>query len=539
MSWGNWNFGGSTTRQQAANNFLNSGNINTAFGGTACRGSQDCASGYACVGGRCVQKSSQQSSTGGTCGEGTGGGGCGGNSVSLYNSSGELVASGDVVSRQGTASGVVYKSYAWTPTYSDDGCTVTGCSLAECGGGLDSDCPQGQRSCRYDAFGTVNCFCGPPVYTGCSTFCTAYSASNGSDATGCSGLSCDECSYCDEVFVSASGVCRPLQSGSPCHCRNEPIPDCHRCDENGTVVPDSSSCQECVTISNYECDSCGDGQTITKTCCQPLGTDGLTLTNKCQDLLEQDCQSLCPPGEPGGAPTGNCDGDCEPKTICQPGSCPDLPPNAPGHRNTASGCIEAGGQGCLLYYDCDVSGLPPECALCDCNCNNDCPNCYLCGADGKCYPDPSCNCDGNYCPGAPGDCCPNNGTCYQPDPLSAGTRACCDEGRYIVDIYLNTFQTDDCGGTNTYTTWGPPAVTSGSCITCTGNSATCGTYCARPTMRITNLWNGSVVYSADLAFQDEVAPTCCSVSGGWCGIGFPILLSSVVSQRLCVADPNP
>jgi hypothetical protein len=392
MSWGNWGFGGRTTRQQAASGFLNTGNFNTAFGGTACRGSRDCASGYACVGGRCVQKSSQQSSTGGTCGEGTGGGGCGGNSVQIRDlQTGAILASGDAVSQQGTANGTVYKSFAWTPVYGDDGCTVTGCSLTECGGSLDSDCPQGSRECRYDAFGTVNCFCEPPPQIGCSTFCTAYGASTGTTAEGCNGLVCDECSYCDEQFVSASGICRPLQSGSPCHCKNEPIPDCHRCDENGTVVPDSSSCQECVTIYNYECENCSDGETISKTCCQPLGTDGLSLTNKCQDLLEQDCQNLCPSSGPGGAPQGPCEGDCEPKTLCQPGSCPDLPPNEPGHRNTASGCIEAGGEGCLLYYDCDVSGVSSTCKEPDCNCHNDCPNCQLCGANGKCSPDPSCS----------------------------------------------------------------------------------------------------------------------------------------------------
>ena len=27
---------------------------------------------------------------------------------------------------------------------------------------------------------------------------------------------------------------------------------------------------------------------------------------------------------------------------------------------------------------------------CDCNCHDDCPECELCGADGKCYPDPAC-----------------------------------------------------------------------------------------------------------------------------------------------------
>lgn len=392
MSWGNWDFGGRTTRQQAANDFLNTGNFNTAFGGTACRGSGDCASGFACVNGRCVQKGSQESSTGGTCGEGVGGGGCGGNSVTISDNLGQVIASGDVVTSQGTASGTIYKTFAWTPVYSDDGCTVTGCSLEQCGGGMDGDCPQGERSCRYGASGAINCFCGDPEPSGCSIFCTAYSASSGEVAAGCSGLACDECSYCEEIFVSASGICKPRNSGSPCHCKNEPIPACHKCDENGTVVPDEGSCQECITIHNYACDNCGERRTISRTCCRPVGIDGLSLTNKCQSELQQACDGLCPPpDETEPPPASACLGvNCVSRVICGPGSCPPLPPNAPGRNNIQSGCIEAGGNGCTLYYECDVSNLPPECGECDCNCNNDCPDCQLCGTDGKCYPDPSC-----------------------------------------------------------------------------------------------------------------------------------------------------
>jgi len=400
MSWwgGNWN-PDRTTRQQAANAFLgNDGYLNTIFGGGGCRSSADCASGFACAGGRCVQRSSQQSSTGGTCGDGTGGGGCGGDQVQIIGSNGEILASGDAV---GIVGGV-YKSYQWEPVYAADGCTVTGCKLGECGGGLDGDCPQGERSCRYDAFGTVNCFCGPPVYTGCSTFCTSYFSSTGEEAEGCSGLACDECSYCDEIFVSASGTCRPLESGGPCHCKNDLIPDCYKCDENGSTVPDLDNCQECVTITNVDC---GCGTVITNTtCCQPLGTDGLTITNKCQDLIDQDCAKACEEqvdpckgicevvsGDCGGTDDfGNPVGDCGSNSDDLNGL--PLPPvNQPGQRNTTLGYIEVPGQTPRLIWErCDVSELPEECALCDCNCNNDCPNCQLCGADGKCYPDPAC-----------------------------------------------------------------------------------------------------------------------------------------------------
>lgn len=380
MSWDNWGFGGRTSRAQAAQDFLNNGTVNTIFGGSGCRSSQDCASGFACVGGKCVQKSSQESPDGGsTCGEGTGGGGC---NVTVTQGMTEQDAANRGFSWSG---GVGTKSFQWVPIYAADGCTVTGCSLSSCGGGNDNepDCPVGQRSCRYDAYGTVNCFCGPPEPQGCSRFCTNYYKSVGEIAPGCDDLTCDECEYCDYIFVSATGECKPLGGGAPCHCDPGSVPACYKCNKNGVVVEDFGNCFECVTINNFDC---GCDISLSKTCCQPYGTPGLTLMNKCQIELAEQCAEECPPGA-----TDPCAGDCITKTICQPGSCPAVPPNEPGKRNTQTGCIEAGGEGCTLYTECNMTNVPDYCEESDCNCHNDCPNCELCGADGKCYPDPSCD----------------------------------------------------------------------------------------------------------------------------------------------------
>jgi hypothetical protein len=41
---------------------------------------------------------------------------------------------------------------------------------------------------------------------------------------------------------------------------------------------------------------------------------------------------------------------------------------------------------------CDKSNVPDTCGECDCNCEDDCPDCQYCDTNGKCQPDPDC-CD--------------------------------------------------------------------------------------------------------------------------------------------------
>lgn len=363
MSWwgSNWN-PDRTTRQQAGQDFLRTGNINTAFGGSACRTSADCASGYVCAGGRCVLKPTQEGvGSGAGCGEGEGGGGCN---------------SQVTVSNGGDNTG-----WYLQPTYSADGCTVTGCSLAACGGGF-SDCP-GERSCRYDAFGTVNCFCGPPVYTGCSEFCTEYSKTFGEEAAGCSGLVCDECSYCDEIFVSASGTCKEIPGSwgdnlVPCHC-DKILPECTKCDENGQRVLDEENCGPCVTLF----EDCICGVTVEANCCYTLAElDGGSAYAKCQQAALKECEKQCPDTKPDP-----CLGVCTDKIECNG----PVPEDTAWLQNTVTGVITAGGQTCYLYTQCNIASIPEDCFVCDCNCNDDCGVCETCGPDGECIPDPD-NC---------------------------------------------------------------------------------------------------------------------------------------------------
>lgn len=331
MAWGSWsqNWGSRTSRTTAAYYFLQTGDLNTALGGSQCFSSSDCASGYYCSGGRCVQNTSNSSSSVPSgCGDDSGGGGC------------------TSVSRTGA-----------------DGCTIPGCST-DCGSG-SGDCP-GTRTCRFDAFGTVNCFCGEPTYSGCSSFCTAYANSNGETADGCSGLACDECSYCDESFVAASGQCRPINNcNKPCHCnQNTCLADCEYCADDGTVQEDNINCGVCYTVYK-EC-PCG---TFTKTCCYTRqdAAVGLSPVNRCQNSIN--CAELCnyDISNPSVDP---CAGTCVQRKTTVTGTCPSQlttpvagRPTAPaGHEYQYTGCIQVGSQATWFYWDCDVTDVPDQCA---------------------------------------------------------------------------------------------------------------------------------------------------------------------------------
>ncbi|WGL30749.1 hypothetical protein SCRES3_gp92 [Synechococcus phage S-CRES3] len=535
--WSNWGSSSSEAQQAAASNFLATGNIGTPIGGTQCRGSAECASGYACSGGRCVPINGQTSSDGtlSGCG-GEGGGPCDsltGNNVGVKASGDSGFVYGDVVK---TVNGVS-TGYQWEPVYAADGCTIAGCKLGACGTENASDCPGG-RYCRYDQNGNVNCSCGEPPARTCTVFCDSYQASFGDSAAGCSDKGCDECTTCDgNYFSSTYNTCTPINGSTPCQCEPEKIPACFACNENGTLVPDDSNCSQCFTTSL----DCGCGVTIERTCCYPLEElkNGLDGYSRCRDEIGVRCEEECSsPDRP--AYVDPCEGDCTPQTQSGSGTCPDSPDGLEdGHRATVTGCIEAGGNYTLLYNDCDMANVPEECGFCDCNCDNDCPSCQLCGADGTCYPDPSCpTCDGQYCPGVGGDCCPAGEQCYS-QPAGAGN-ACCPAGNSLIAVYDNEVATSG-SGTTSYRTYGPINIAgSDTCISCTGGSATCGETGARPTFRVTNLVNyGSACdgggSSGPQAFQDLVAASDCNVSGSWDPIAFPYVVSSTLVGYACEA----
>ena len=384
-----------------------------------CTGSAQCAAGYACVGGECRRM-------------GVSAGGGGGSASSAGDCSSGGSGSGDTPCNTG----------------SGDGCQQEpGCDKD--GKGPDRKCC-GEQCCKQDPVtGKISCFCGkcpepffpdpfdpfppfppfpdiqwppppesgdipgvadgdegPPAVDpggdptepdpsggiggggfgpGCSTFCSAYFRANGEAGPGCStgpdGNSCDSCSYCSTTYG-----CLPSDpEDAPCWCGDgeQCGEDCQKCvtdpvDERfGECAPaDDGSCQECATVQNYRC-SCN--KTVTATACQSVPYSGPLTVNLAQQKAAAMCATLCKPEE-----KDPCEPSCIYATFCtDTGSgvaqCP------PGLYQT--GFLEVGGESCVICQRCT---LPDDCGGVDCNCHSDCPDCFLCGSNGECYPNPVC-----------------------------------------------------------------------------------------------------------------------------------------------------
>lgn len=415
MSWNlsNWNTQGrigvfvdGAARIGAADEFLKSGRIETALGGTRCSSSTQCASGYKCVGGQCVpvQASGGTGGSGGTSSSG----GFGGTSN----------CDGGPDGQDGGTSGTGgsgCSSPAPIGGGGSTGCTTTTCGQGTNAYGEDSDCC-GERCCRYFATGipsdpiNVNCFCGPcPGTTGspcgdgyppcgpglacingkctkvkpCNQFCSEYYAANGEDADGCSPeVRCDECTECAGTFEGGGHYCTEKEN-QPCHCDPDKLEECDICNSDGSTSP--GVCLECCTIQNYDC---GCGTAVTVEACRERGASGRSQCNLAQDAAAAKCAELCE------IKPDPCAGICGTKTITGDGPCPEnpTPPDADdGHTLTLRGCLESLGQHAIFYDDCDFSQAPEQCKQCDCNCHNDCKECELCNENCKCEPDPSCS----------------------------------------------------------------------------------------------------------------------------------------------------
>lgn len=401
MSWSldTW---GNQDRLDAASQFLSTGIVSTVFGGTGCTDSSQCASGFKCSGGRCVQITTSGGS-GGSGGDYISGGGGG---------AGSCDGGPDGNNSSGNGTGGCSSP---TPTGPNGGgnCTTSTCGQDGPNYGTDSDCC-GERCCRYFGTGTginVNCYCGgcpgtngsrcgeglEPCGPGlacvngyctepkpCNKFCADYYEANGVEGAGCDPeWRCDECTECAGTFEGGGNYCTGKAS-LPCHCNGAEIAECDICNSDGSVSP--GVCLECCEVVNKLC-SCG--VMVAAKSCQPKGISGLSVCTIAANAAAEECAKQCA----GPGQVDPCAGACEGQIQNGSGPCPD--PNDPidcpdGSNCNWTGCIEANGNHSILYDQCDMANVPEECKACDCNCHNDCPACQLCGADGQCYVDPTC-----------------------------------------------------------------------------------------------------------------------------------------------------
>lgn len=277
-------------RSAAAWSFLNDGNFYTPIGGTSCNDSFKCATGFSCIDGKCVSNQ-QLNENGSPC-------------------------DGDNPYGDGRQT-----CYRELPS--------SGCVTGTCGSTYEADCC-GERCCRFDAYGSIRCYCGPcPKWEGarcgeeyaivggeeqvvrdygdcdyglscvydnpdeegaakgvgtcqkvkvCIDYCDEYYKTNGQIAGGCSyPFICDECQECTGQGENTGGsfnFCQDFPSGEapPCWCDSQQRDNCTPyCKADGTYSefypPD---CKFCCKYEDY----CGDtGRIISKEYCT-YGYDG-------------------------------------------------------------------------------------------------------------------------------------------------------------------------------------------------------------------------------------------------------------------------
>ena len=355
--------GDSDDRQKKFSNSLQDVSLNSRL--NPCTGSNQCPAGYACVNGVCSKVGTD---AGGGQGQESTAGGCDASSpTSPCNSGG--------------------------PNSCQDGGTCgegdPNAGRNSCNGGGGG----GTRCCRAGRNG-VYCISGSCPKRKCTTFCDSYRQANGEDGPGCDNQSCDECSYCN-----TQGECKE-KGGTSCWCGDgsgcRAAGECYKCDTDpnsgtyGGCYLDPKGCQECATIKNHTC-TCG--VTLDPvTSCKPYGADGPIAINLAQEEAVRRCEEVCTINPCLAVPlrVKRCCfadyGDCTFPSCDSPGTS--------GSTQTDSD-VDENGYGCVT---CEFpANIPDSCKDCDCNCENDCPDCEICAADGTCQPDPECTDCCIYC----------------------------------------------------------------------------------------------------------------------------------------------
>jgi hypothetical protein len=334
-----------------------------------CRSNTNCPTGYACIDGTCVKIYTRDSTQWGTCGE----------------------------------SNIEFPCK--NKKSSDNKCNDSRPGPGDC---LESECgPGSPKCCRQNANGSVECYCGECKNVEpntCSVYCDDYYKTFGIIAAGCNkpdnqkaycgGNICSECETCTPDFFGGPAQCKPFELGdigAPCHCVGCEKP-CEYCNKDyesptfGNCYFDGNNCQVCCSQSNPQC-TCGPltelGGSVS-TCAPYYGKAcPSVLRDKINALCEQKCATEPDPCAP----------ECTTKTYEI--DAVDLPTFEPDPCPAKSTCTNAGsmtvGSTSIVFEKiCNFENVPESCKETDCNCNNDCPSCEICNAQGKCEDDPNC-----------------------------------------------------------------------------------------------------------------------------------------------------
>ena len=281
-----------------------------------CKTSTDCASGFVCIGGKCVDRSGFLQTSDSGCGNAVDNGGS--------STTGGCIDSGCIDPSSPNNGVVICRP-------NDEGQII--CETKEkcegdaecCVGGI---CVEGKcqpQECSYLTefenceFGYScidgRCIPGPQVSDPqcppgtalrngeckglCTSFCDSYKKTHGTRGPGCFDYQeCDACNECGE-----SGTCVDLKENAPCWCVcSQDAPFCYDCAMDGASELNCKDCETCSEIPGYIC-PCGAELPELKICrnaCE--GPTRITMeevmeeaAKSCTELCQTDtrCSDLC------------------------------------------------------------------------------------------------------------------------------------------------------------------------------------------------------------------------------------------------------
>lgn len=391
---------------------------------TKCEDSDECASGFACVGGDCVKVDSTGTSS------------RAGNSASSAGSNCQVT----------TPAGNTPDAPCGGPTGGSPGsytCTKPGCGgTGGTGGGAgnSTECC-GATYTRCDAGGCLSqCVPFENTTDNPNDFCTQYFRANGSYGAGCTpSNTCSECSDYDPVTRS----CVPrTDAGAPCYCQGVNCLSGLKCERDQS----SADFGKCVrddenTFTQCACQyTCPCGKTLQTNFRQPVIPEGQSGAVKacptaCREYLAAACDDFCPP-----APKDPCvDSPSEPcltNCSCQVryADCGEPKPSKSSFLPFGANPDQWSTKNLGSISSCGSTGTPEEDQrqswierVCykkqtpECQCSQNgaqvrpCPNGQKCDTNGsgQCEDDPDFDnvCETNVVCG--GQCCSEGASCVQ------------------------------------------------------------------------------------------------------------------------------